>query len=96
MPRPDIRNRADAIAFLMAQGFHAFARDWALGESIGVAAEPFEAAGIRGWRRIVYIAPAGETWEVHDLSGQADRRILAASLEAACQEVVRVLQAQPA
>jgi hypothetical protein len=93
VPAPQIHNRADAVAYLTAEGFHAFARDWVLGETIGVAAEPFEAGGIQAWRRIVYIAPTGGGWEVHDLSRQADPPTSAVSLEAACHQAINALRA---
>lgn len=90
----ELRTRSDAIEFLLAEGFHAFARDWSLGESIGVAAEPFEHQGITAWRRMVYIAPRNDGWEVYDLSKPGQLPAPAASLEHACRAAVVALQAQ--
>jgi hypothetical protein len=35
-----VRDREEAIRWLVARGYRAFARDWALGESIGVSHLP--------------------------------------------------------
>jgi hypothetical protein len=35
-------DESGAVAYLKSRGFHAFERDWAMGETIGVAAGPIE------------------------------------------------------
>jgi hypothetical protein len=47
--------KAEAVAYLTSREFHAFERDWAMGETIGVAAGPTEHGGITVYRYIVYL-----------------------------------------
>lgn len=68
MPQTEMRTRPEAIDFLSAQGFHAFERDWVMGQTIGVAAESFEHNGITMWRRMIYIAPTDTGWKLEFLS----------------------------
>lgn len=62
-----LETREDAIRFLRAAGFHAFARDWSLGESIGVASHPSDSEELVVWERMLYIAPEPGGWALYDL-----------------------------
>lgn len=89
----ELDNLSDALEFLREKGFHAFTRKWALGETIGVAAEPFEHGAIRGWGRMVYIAPAEDGWSVHDLRMPGEPPAPSRSLQQACSMAISALQA---
>src|SRR5262245_22408059 len=84
---------SEAIEYLQAAGFHAFEREWAIGKSIGVAADPSEHGGIRAWRRMVYIAPTDAEWVLHNLRATGDHSTLVGSLEQACRQAIGALQA---
>jgi hypothetical protein len=74
------------VAFLSARGFHAFERDWVMGETIGVASELSQTAhGITLHSRIVYIARQPNGWIVAELDAASSTRAAAEpmSLEAA-------------
>lgn len=84
----------EAVAFLRARGFHAFEREWAMGETIGVASEPNGTAqGITVYARIVYIARQPNGWVVEELDAtpSAHRTAEPKSLEAACADAVSLL-----
>ena len=86
--------KAEAVAFLNARGFHAFEREWVMGETIGVASEPSGTAqGITMYARIVYIARRPNGWVVEELDAVPSSRSTAEpmSLEAACAEAVSLL-----
>ena len=92
MPPPEMQTASEAIEFLRAAGFHAFERDWVIGKSIGVAADPSEDGGIQGWRRMVYIARTDAGWVLHNLRTTGDRPTLVGSLEQACRQAIGALQ----
>jgi hypothetical protein len=86
--------KAEAVAFLRARSFHAFEREWAMGETIGVASEPDETdQGITVYARIVYIARQANGWVVEELGAMSSTRATTEpkSLEAACAEAVSLL-----
>ena len=61
-------DKQEAIAFLSARGLHAFERDWAMGETIGVATEPMDfGGGITGYRRVVHIVRGDKGWTVVEI-----------------------------
>ena len=93
MPHSELRTPVEAIAFLQAAGFHAFEREWVIGKSIGVAADPSEHSGIQTWRRMVYIAPTDEGWVLHNLRTTGDGPILVGSLGQACIQAIAALEA---
>lgn len=59
-----IKDRADAVAYLLSQGVFAMERDWVLGETIAVAAEPDN--GIlsehSSFNKALYIYPRSCYW----------------------------------
>lgn len=59
------RHKALIEQFLM-RGYHAQFRQWALGDTILVAAEPQEASGgIRFFKRWLYLIPSGpDSWAI--------------------------------
>jgi len=69
--------KTEVVASLRAQGFHAFERDWALGETIGVASDPsVGSGGITVYRRIVYIVRQGHDWVIEEISRFLRRELL--------------------
>ena len=56
MPLEDQETREQAVSFLRERGFHAFIRDWTMGQTIGVASHPLRHHEIEGWERMVYVA----------------------------------------
>jgi hypothetical protein len=88
----ELRSRTEAVSFLRQMGYHAFARDWAMGETIGVAAGPLVAAEIQGWRRMVYLAPSPTGWVLHDLMRPGEPPPAVASLRQACLLAIRALE----
>lgn len=92
MPPPEIQPPSEAIRFLKAAGFHAFEREWAIGKSIGVTADPLDHGAIQGWRRMVYIAPTDSGWVLQNLRTTGDRPSLVGSLEQACHQTISALQ----
>ena len=60
--------KAEAVAYLIGRGFHAFERDWAMGETIGVAAGPAMGGGITVYRYLVYLVRREEGWIVERLN----------------------------
>ena len=93
MPSPEIQTASEAIRFLQAAGFHVFEREWAIGKSIGIAADPSEDRGIQAWRRMVYIVPTEAGWVLHNLRTTGDHPTLVGSLEQACRHAIRALEA---
>jgi hypothetical protein len=92
-----MKTRAEAVAFLRSAGFEASERDWALGETISVAADP-EPSGpgeIVVYRRVIYIVPRGENWTVMAMiaTSLTPREIPAETLDEACRITVRELSA---
>ena len=66
-------DRNAAMEALRFEGFHAFERDWSLGESIGVAALPIPAGDITLYRVILYLYPfANDGWNVAITSGSPE------------------------
>ena len=63
-------SREDAVMWLRARGLHAFVRDWAPGQTVGVAARAMESSpGITELDRLMYLIPGpGGAWIVEDLS----------------------------
>jgi hypothetical protein len=92
VPLSELQTPSEAIEFLKAAGFHAFEREWSIGKSIGVAADPSEHGGIQMWGRMVYIAPTDVGWVLHNLRTTADGPTLVGSLEQACQQAIHALQ----
>jgi hypothetical protein len=88
---PDLATQTEALEFLRGHGFHAFTREWALGSTIGVAADPCEDGGIQGWAHMVYIAAGEGGWVVHDLAQSATLPIPATSLGHACSLAIHAL-----
>jgi hypothetical protein len=86
--------KAEAVAFLMARGVHAFEREWVMGETIGVASGPNETAqGITVWTRIVYIVRKPDGWIVEELDARsaAQRTVEPKGLQEACIDAVSLL-----
>jgi hypothetical protein len=96
-----MHTRDDAIQWLRGQGFHAFNRTWAFGESIVAAAggEMVEVGNpdtvtpetIAVWHYAVCIYPEACSWSVVDLT---EPRIIAStslSLSAAAHEAAALL-----
>ena len=84
------------MAYLQSRGLHAFERDWAMGETIGVVAGPMETdVGITVYRRAVYIAPHDEGWIVEEIRGGPpvvnESEVM--SLESACARAETILSA---
>ncbi len=54
-----MKTRTEAVAFLRNAGFDAAKRDWAMGETIVVPAEPDAEpnTGIVVYRRVIYLVP---------------------------------------
>lgn len=92
MPGSEFQTPSEAIDFLRASGFHAFEREWAIGKSIGVAADSSEHGGIQGWRRMVYIAPTEQGWVLHTLRTTAACPTLVGTLTHACHEAIAALR----
>ena len=80
------------MAFLRAAGFHAFVRDWAMGETIGVASHPITSEGIEVWQRIVYIAAEEGGWVLHNLDRPGLPPARVASLREACELAMSALE----
>ncbi len=95
MPKKDydITNRKDAVACLNSKGFHAFIRDWVMGETIGVMADelPVGTDGIQGWRYCVYIHLHDSKWAVSDLSVQTSNPRVCCSLTHAVEKAAEIL-----
>lgn len=89
----ELHTTSEAIDFFRASGFHAFEREWAIGKSIGIAADPSEHSGIRVWRRMVYIAPTDDGWVVHSLRTMADGPSLVGTLTQASLQAIAELRA---
>lgn len=86
--------KAEAVAFFSARGFHAFEREWVMGETIGVASGPNETPqGITVWTRVVYIVRQPNGWIVEELGARAaaQRTVEPKSLEEACADTVSLL-----
>lgn len=92
MTSPHFDTREDAVAFLRASGFHAFARDWAMGETIGVASKPTTSEGIEVWQRMVYIAAEQGGWVLHNLRRPGASPSPVVPLGEACQLAIRALE----
>jgi hypothetical protein len=88
-----MKTASQAIEFFQAAGFHAFEREWVIGKSIGVAADPSEHHGIQLWRRLVYIASTNDGWVLHNPRTPAEGPLLVGSLEQACHEAIAALNA---
>ena len=59
--------KTEAVASLRAHGFHAFEREWTLGETIGVASEPDAAHdGITVHGRVLYLVRRNDLWFVEE------------------------------
>jgi hypothetical protein len=56
-----MQTREEAIAYLREHGFHAVARDWAMGETIGIFAEKLNEMLYAG---IIYIYPSEKGWSI--------------------------------
>jgi hypothetical protein len=89
----ELHTTSEAIDFFRASGFHAFEREWAIGKSIGIAADPSEQGGIQVWRRMVYIAPTDHGWVLHNLHTMADGPALVGTLTQASHEAIAALRA---
>ncbi len=67
-----MQNRSEAIAYLQERGFEAFARDWVLGETIGIPVgkknDPStgEDSIVVKWAGLLYIYAIGDQWAIHD------------------------------
>ena len=61
----EIEDRDDAVEYLQRKGFHAFKRDWIMGETVGVAAglQPENNSGIKCWDHCITFISA-------EISGQ--------------------------
>ena len=87
--------KAEAVAYLASRGFHAFERDWAMGETIGVCADAREAHGIIVYRYAVYLVRRGEGWTVVPLAPLGthpqQHEVTVLTLENACARVEEIL-----
>jgi hypothetical protein len=88
----ELQTPSEAIDFLRASGFHAFEREWVIGKSIGIAADPSEHGGIQGWRRLVYIARTEQGWVLHNLRTTADGPALVGTLTQATHQAIAALR----
>lgn len=89
-----METRDEAVAFLVAQGVYAAKRDWVLGETVVVAADPSTDAstGITLYARCVCIIPVDAGWTVKRMGpvrGAAPRA--APTLRAACDAALALL-----
>ena len=92
VPSSHLETRDDAVAFLRASGFHAFVRDWAMGETIGVASHPVTSEGIEVWQRIVYIAAEPGGWVLHNARRPGLPPTHVVSLREACELAMSALE----
>jgi hypothetical protein len=88
--------KAEAVTYLTNRGFHAFERDWAMGETIGVAADrTVGGGGITVYRYMVYLARRGEGWIVEQLNplntDPQQQAVSVITLEDACAQVEAIL-----
>jgi hypothetical protein len=69
-----METREEAVRWLVARGYHAFLRDWSLGQTVGVATEASEGPqGITVYGRMVYLYPVeGGRWAVADFLTHKD------------------------
>lgn len=94
MTDAEIRSRTEAVSFLRKRGYHAFERDWSLGETIGVAAEPSMAGTIEVWKRVVYLAPSPKGWVLYNLMHPPVSTSEPVSLHQACLLAIHTLAAE--
>jgi hypothetical protein len=89
-----MRTRAEAVAFLKASGFDASERDWALGRTIVVPADPHppDGTGIVVYERVAYLVPNENDWEVHEFHIVPSRVTPARSLAEACHVAIAILR----
>jgi hypothetical protein len=82
--------KAEAVAYLTSRGVHAFERDWAMGETIGLAAGPTMGGAITVYRYVVYLERRGEGWIVEQLNpldtDPQQRAVNVVTLENACAQ----------
>jgi hypothetical protein len=87
--------KAEAVAYLTSRGFHVFERDWAMGETIGVAADPATGGDITAYRYLVYLVRRGEGWIVEQLNplntDPQQQVVNVVTLEHACAQVEAIL-----
>ena len=92
-------DKLQALVFLRAHGLHAFERDWALGETIGVAAEPEPTElGITGYHRLEYLVHEAGGWIVDELDNRPRVRPRAEevlTLADACARALDILGSAP-
>ena len=93
MSGSELQTPSEAIEFFRASGFHAFEREWAIGKSIGIAADPSEHNGIQVWRCMVYIALTEQGWVLHNLRTTADGPALVGTLTQASHQAIAALRA---
>jgi hypothetical protein len=88
-----MNSRAEAVAFLRSAGFNAAERDWALGETIVVPADPQSSSSgdIVAYRRVIYIVPRAQGWTVSEISACPVRETVVETLDEACRITVREL-----
>ena len=87
----------EAVTFLKGRSFHAFERDWAMGETVGVAAEPTDSGidGITAYKRMVYMVRAASGWTVVDLNSPPSGVSDVMTLTEACARAEAILMSPP-
>ena len=83
--------KAEAVAYLTSRGLHAFERDWAMGETIGVAAGRTEHGALIVYRHMVYLVRRGEGWVVTQLDSLRGDPQQQVTLESACAQAEAIL-----
>lgn len=89
-----MHTRDEAVEYLQQRGFYAVKRDWSLGETVLVAADPIETdSGLLGYRRLVYVFPEDGRWGMWDMMNHLEKPERSyPTLSAAVQAAVELLE----
>tara|TARA_B100000614_G_C14160895_1_gene332645 strand:- start:3 stop:308 length:306 start_codon:yes stop_codon:yes gene_type:complete len=90
----EIEDRDDAVEYLQRKGFHAFKRDWIMGETVGVAAglQPENNSGIKCWDHCIYIYKCGDQWAISDCANQFCEAATFENLQMATASAVQLMK----
>jgi hypothetical protein len=88
-----MQTRAEAVDFLRAAGFQAAERDWALGRTVVVPADPKPSPpdGITAYGRMLCLIPNGQKWIVKELHRTPSRETEVDTLLEACRLAIELL-----